>query len=546
MTNSERTNAGERQAQPTRWWRDAVIYQVYVRSFADSDGDGMGDMAGIRSRLPYIRDLGVDAIWFNPFYPSPQRDAGYDVADYCDIDPRFGSLADFDAMLTEAHELGLRVIVDIVPNHTSSEHPWFQAALAAAPGSIERGRYLFRDGHGPAGKATAQQLEERVRRAGLDAGDRARRTAGAVVPPPVRRVAARPRLDEPGGCRRIRVDPALLARPWRRRISHRRGSRSGQGSCHAGFVGEGLAQPRRPRIIRTGTETRSTTCTGRGVSCPTSTTVSECSSPRPGSSTRAACPLRARPTSCTRRSTSTSCWLVGRPTTSARRSTTSITAVTGVGAPPTWVLSNHDVIRHVTRYGGGEKGTRRARAAALLMLALPGSAYVYQGEELGLPEVEDLPDDVRQDPTFARTEGKSKGRDGCRVPIPWSGESPSYGFGPTEQAWLPQPREWAALSVEREAADPDSTLNLYRHALQLRRELAALGDGELEWLESDGDLLAFRREPGFVCVVNVGDADMPEPASLPAGSEVLIASTPLPGDGTIPGSTAVWYRARNE
>ena len=148
MTNSERTNAGERQARPTRWWRDAVIYQVYVRSFADSDGDGMGDMAGIQSRLPYIRDLGVDAIWFNPFYPSPQRDAGYDVADYRDIDPRFGSLADFDAMLTEAHELGLRVIVDIVPNHTSSEHPWFQAALAAAPGSIERGRFLFRDGRG--------------------------------------------------------------------------------------------------------------------------------------------------------------------------------------------------------------------------------------------------------------------------------------------------------------------------------------------------------------------------------------------------------------
>src|SRR3954447_2743590 len=136
----------------THWWSTAAIYQIYVRSFADGNGDGLGDLPGIIDRLSYIRDLGVDAIWLTPFYTSPQADGGYDVADYRDVDPRFGTLADFDRLVAEAHSLGLRVIIDIVPNHTSSEHPWFQAALASPPGSRERQRYLFREGRGAYGE----------------------------------------------------------------------------------------------------------------------------------------------------------------------------------------------------------------------------------------------------------------------------------------------------------------------------------------------------------------------------------------------------------
>jgi alpha-glucosidase len=139
-------------SDPANWWRDAVIYQVYIRSFADGDGDGLGDIAGIRSRLRYLADLGVDALWINPWYPSPMADAGYDVADYRAVEPRFGSLEDAEALLREAHEAGLRVLLDIVPNHTSDRHAWFVEALADGPGSPARERYVFRPGRGDAGE----------------------------------------------------------------------------------------------------------------------------------------------------------------------------------------------------------------------------------------------------------------------------------------------------------------------------------------------------------------------------------------------------------
>jgi alpha-glucosidase len=205
------------------------------------------------------------------------------------------------------------------------------------------------------------------------------------------------------------------------------------------------------------------------------------------------------------------------------------------------VLSNHDVIRHVTRYGGGEAGTRRARAAVLLMLALPGGAYVYQGEELGLPEVLDLPDEARQDPSFHRTAGRELGRDGCRVPLPWSGTAPSFGFGPGTASWLPQPARWAELTAERQDRDPGSMLNLYRSALRRRRESPALGDGPLSWLPAGDDVLAFRREPGFICVVNAGE----EPAVAPEavrGATLVLASGPIGDDGVLPAATGAWYR----
>jgi alpha-glucosidase len=217
-------------------------------------------------------------------------------------------------------------------------------------------------------------------------------------------------------------------------------------------------------------------------------------------------------------------------------------ALEQVGAPPTWVLSNHDVVRHVTRYGGGDLGTRRARAAALLMLALPGSAYLYQGEELGLPEVEDLPDGVRRDPVFRRTDGAEPGRDGCRVPLPWSGTSASLGFGPGPACWLPQPQAWQALTVERQTTDPTSMLNLYRNALAHRRRISALASGDLTWLPAPADVLAFRRGTDFLCVVNVGDTPVPLPEEARSASPLLTSDPHLTG-GILPGASAAWYPA---
>ncbi|MCO8275087.1 glycoside hydrolase family 13 protein [Actinoplanes sp. TRM 88003] len=505
------------------WWRHAVIYQVYVWSFADSDGDGIGDLAGVRSRLPYLRDLGVDAIWLNPFYPSPQADNGYDVADYRDVDPRFGTLADADALLREAHELGLRIIIDLVPNHTSSDHPWFQEALTAAPGSPERGRYLFRDGRGdeppnnwmsnfggrawtrvPDGQwylhlfapeqpdldwTTTDVREEfhAILRFWLDRGVDGFRidvAHGLAKDPSLRDVATAGEDRHP----HWDVDEVHdVYRGWRRVMDSYPGDRVFVGEIWVQTV-ERLALYLRPDELHTAFNFAFLTAPFEAAA------------------------LREAVDS-------------------------SMRALGQVGAPPTWVLSNHDVVRHVTRYGGGALGLRRARAAALLMLALPGSVYVYQGEELGLPEVEDLPDDVRRDPVFQRTGGAEPGRDGCRVPLPWSEATPSLGFGPGAATWLPQPPGWNALTVERQAADPTSMLNLYRAALAHRRTLPSAA---LTWLPAGETVLAFRRGPGFLCIVNVGDDDVPLPEEARSAS-LMLHSDPAATGEVLPGGSTAWY-----
>ncbi|MCU7729103.1 glycoside hydrolase family 13 protein [Actinoplanes sp. KI2] len=515
------------------WWRHAVIYQVYVRSFADSDGDGIGDLPGVRSRLPYLRDLGVDALWLNPFYPSPQADAGYDVSDYRDVDPRFGALADAEALIADAHAYGLRVIFDLVPNHTSDEHPWFRAALAAPPGSRERARYLFRDGRGSlppnnwasafGGRAWTQVADGQwylhlfaPQQPDLDwTNDEVREEFRSILRFWLDRGVDGFRVDVAHGLAKDPEMPDLGAgqatsgpavaghphwdldevhdvyRSWRRISDGYPGDRT--------FVGEiWVADPARlARYLRP--DELHTAFNFTFLLAP---------------------------------------WEAG----ALRRAVDeSMQALTAVGAPATWVLSNHDVIRHVTRYGGGATGVRRARAAALLMLALPGGAYVYQGEELGLPEVTDLPAELRQDPTFLRTRGADPGRDGCRVPLPWSGTAPPFGFGPGT-AWLPQPAEWARLTVDRQAGDPASMLSLYRSALRHRATVPALTEGPLGWLPADGDVLAFDRGPGFVCVVNAGD----RPAAAPdrvRGARLLLSSDPLGGNGVLPPDTAAWYIA---
>ena len=405
------------------WWRHAVVYQVYVRSFADSDGDGVGDLPGITSRLPHLADLGVDALWITPFYTSPQHDHGYDVADYRDVDPLFGRLSDADDLVARAHELGLRVVVDLVPNHTSDEHEWFKAALAAGPGSPERARYLFRDSD-PDGPA--QQLG--ARSSAARRGPRSRTASGtstSSTPPSPTSTGATPRSrrcsrtccasGSTAGVDGFRVDVAhgLFKEASLRDQVVEEGERasSGQVNTDHSMVSLDLKdepmwdQPEVHDVYRAWHRVLDEAGPDKMAVAEawTQTAESMAAFVRPDELDQAF----------------NFAWLLADWSAEAfaRVITDTLAAVEPVGASPTWVLSNHDVVRHVTRYGGGEQGLARARAATLTMLALPGSSYIYQGEELGLEQVDVAPED-RQDPAYLRT--GEVGRDGCRVPIPWS------------------------------------------------------------------------------------------------------------------------------
>ena len=551
------TPASQPAAAPSpagaEWWRSAVIYQIYPRSFADSDGDGIGDLPGIVARLSHLVHLGVDAVWLSPFYRSPQADAGYDVADYRAVDPLFGTLEDFDRLLQQAHAAGLRVIVDLVPNHTSDEHAWFKAALAAPAGSPERARYIFRDGRGEGGEppnnwksvfgggAWSQAPGDRqwflhlfdrrqpdldwdhpevraelqsVLRFWLDRGvdgfrvDVAHGLVKAPGLPDWERQAAMVGSDEADG---VNGGPMWdqdgvhdIYRGWRRVLDGYPGQRM--------MVAEAWVRPpsRLARYVRP--DEMQQAFNFDYLLAP---------------------------------------WDAGALRRVIERS---LDATEAVGAPATWVMSNHDTVRHPSRLGlrrpgarpmgidaAGEQpnealGLRRARAAVLLTLALPGSAYLYQGEELGLPEHTTMAARHRQDPAFHRTGGQEIGRDGARVPLPWQADAPSLGFGPGARSWLPQPDSFARYAVDRQDGVPGSTLELYREVLRLRRA-HGLGQGRLQWHEAGPDVLAFDNK-GVRVVVNLG----PQDAAMPAG-DVLVSSQPLEVPGRLPGNAAAWVAA---
>ncbi|MCP3817516.1 glycoside hydrolase family 13 protein [Streptomyces sp. A3M-1-3] len=538
------------------WWRDAVIYQVYVRSFADSDGDGIGDLRGATERLPHLAQLGVDAVWLTPFYASPQADGGYDVADYRAVDPLFGDLGDIDDLVRTAHELGLRVIVDIVPNHTSDRHRWFAEALAGEPEGPARGRYHFHPGKGVAGELPPNDWES------VFGGPAWTRTPDgewylhlfAPEQPDLNwenqevheefDAVLRFWLDLGVDGFRIDVAHGMVKAPGLPDIGHKEQAKLIGAQTLPFFDQDGVHEIHRSwrRLLDS--------CPGDRIG------VAEAWAPGPD---RLA--LYVRPDELHQAFNFR--FLKCPWDAEAMRAVIdeSLMATASVGAPTTWVLSNHDVVRHVTRYGGGEQGRRRARAVALLMLALPGSAYIYQGEELGLPEVVDLPDEVRQDPAFFRAAGQDGFRDGCRVPIPWTTEGPSYGFGPGA-GWLPQPDDWRELSVEAQTGDPGSTLELYRSALALRRRLPGLGDaagvrGEggaggaggagaaafgstgMRWLAAPDGLLALSR-PGLLCTLNtVGHAvEIPLPGRLLLSSGTVETAA---GTARIPADSAAWW-----
>lgn len=551
MTTSERPGPA-RALPPPAWWRRAVVYEVYVRSFADADGDGLGDLAGMRSRLAYLADLGVDALWITPWYPSALADGGYDVDDFRSVDPRLGSLDEARALFADAHRLGLRVILDVVPNHTSTRHRWFREALAARPGSAARSRYLFRDGRGHDGSEPPNnwrsvfggpawtRVVEPDGRPGqwylhlfapeqpdldwsspevraefvsilelwldlgvdgfrVDVANALLKEAGLPDLPPAGSPEPPPGSHPHWG----REELHDLYRSWRRALDARGGR-----AVLLGEIGEPpwrLARSLRPDELH---------------------------------GAFAFDFMR-------------SAW-----DAEALREVIDVTlaAHAAVGARPTWLLSNHDETRHLTRYGRAFSGipwgaawvkgqgsdlalgARRARAAALLMLALPGRACLYQGEELGLWEVEDLPVAALRDPVWERSGRTDRGRDGCRVPLPWSGAEPPYGFGPPGSVpWLPQPAGWGAVSVEAEAAEPGSMLALYRRALAVRRTHPGLAGDALRWRDGQPGALVFERDAGLVCAVNLGDGPLP----LPPGTAAIVSSAALE-DAALPVDAAAW------
>ena len=535
------------------WWQDAVIYQVYLRSFADGDGDGVGDLTGLLDKLPYIASLGVDGIWLNPCYPSPQRDHGYDIADFFGVEPTYGTVADLDAVVERAHALGLKILMDLVPNHCSDEHEWFQKALAAGPGSTERERFLFRDGVGPDGDrppndwgsvfggpawtrvveadgspgqwylhlfdpsqpdfnwrdGDVQQMFEDVLRCWFDRGIDGFRidvAHGLVKHPSL--------ADWPDGDRSYnrhmwdRPEVHDIYRRWRAVAEEYEGR-------ELVFVGE-IWVPEAERVARY---------------------------------------VRADELH-----QAFYFDLLGLPWGADTFQASIARGIGTCGPLPTWTLANHDVHRTVTRLGTTtaapvdraadlvaaarlrgevdlEVGDRRARALLLLALALPGALYVYQGEELGLPEVLDLPDDVRQDPIWHRSAGREHGRDGCRVPLPWRQDAPSFGFSlaGAEPPWLPQPDWFRGYAADVQESQPGSFLTLNRQALRLRRAIWARPE-PLCWLETSvAGVLAFRRG-GAVCAVNFGAVDVALPAEW---GEVDLASRHASGR-MLPPDSACW------
>jgi alpha-glucosidase len=559
---TQKFNMPPRTERP--WWRDAVTYQIYIRSFADSNGDCKGDIEGIRTRLPYLKALGIDAIWITPWYPSPQIDHGYDVANYMDIEADYGTLKDAERLIKEAHDGGIRILLDIVPNHSSDKHEWFQAALRAAPGSAERDRYLFRDGKGGHGELPPNNWEavfggpawkriierdgtpgqwylhlfavqqpdfnwenaevrtyfEDVLKFWLDLGvdgfriDVAHGMVKAAGLPDV--AAVDPHGEMLGSDRRPYWDQDgvhEIFRQWRKILDSYPGDRMA--------VAEAWVSPPSRLALYLRPDELANSFNFDFLGCP---------------------------------------W---EPTRLKKMINRSIEALADVGAPASWVFNNHDVVRSVDRFDLGliagkthttlerqgdvskldlQRGTLRARAGALLMLALPGGAYVYQGEELALPEARDIPEDRLTDPRWSMSNHTDRGRDGCRVPLPWKA-NPAGAFGfssdpvltPT-QAWLPQSATWGSYAVDIQANDPHSTLSMYQDALKLRHSESGLGDGPMSWIEAGDSVLAFSRPGDFACYINFG-----APIALPENSKVLLSSGPIDG-GEIPTDTAVWLR----
>lgn len=539
----------------TPWWHRAAVYQVYPRSFRDANGDGTGDLRGVITELPYIAALGVDAIWLSPFYRSPQHDSGYDVADPRSVDPMYGTLDDARELIEQAHARGLKVLVDVVPNHSSIDRDWFQQALAAAPGSPERARYHFLDGRGPDGSEPPTNWQS------------------------VFGGAAWTRITEPDGTpgqwylhlfdssqpdlnwanREIRDDALETLRFWMDLGAD--GFRVDVALAMAkdmtypdiedptAFIESmRLDLPRTPEFAAQRARVPNSPVFDRDelveIYGEWRALMDSYDGDRMAVAEAWVLPHRVANyvAGDTLHQIFNFDFLAVEWDAATMRDVIdeTLAGLAAVDAPPTWALSNHDTPRVPSRLGGGDEGRRRARALALVVHSLPGSVYVYQGEELALADV-DLPDGARQDPVWFRTNGEQKGRDGCRVPLPWSGTEPPYGFSDSAggSLWLPQPPDWAELTVDSQQGDPTSALGQYRAMLRLRHAHPGLDSGTLE-VTAEGGVLTITRGDGFRCVVNAG-SNMHQ-----AQGRLLVVSDPsvaAEGDSVmLPPSTGVWLQ----
>ncbi|MDR0488760.1 MAG: glycoside hydrolase family 13 protein [Propionibacteriaceae bacterium] len=540
------------------WWRSGVVYQIYPRSFADGNSDGVGDIAGITSRLPYLHKLGVDAVWLNPWYLSPLADGGYDVADYRQIDPRFGSLQDAEDLIKKAADMGIRVIVDIVPNHVSDQHPWFKAALASEPGSEERSRFWFHDGrdgdptHMPTNWLSSFRGNTWTRTTNAD-GSPGQWYLHLFTP-------EQPDLN--WNHPEVRTEHEEILKFW-----FDRGA-AGVRVDSAVLIIKDPSLPDDPTLLDNPPPDASQPFVDldeiHEVYQSWRTIADSYDPPRiivgevwlPDTNRFAAYLGSNEMHTAFNFDFMTRAW---DPSELHSSITATLAAHAPVNAPATWVLSNHDVTRPVTRYGRTDTsfafekkrfgtptdlvlGTRRARAAFLLCAALPGSLYIYQGDELGLPENEELPREVIEDPMYFRSEGVDPGRDGCRVPLPWEDDPKSnYGFSSeasSEQPWMPQPAWWGEYAVSRQEEDPQSMLWFYREALRLRREIEDFHGNDFEWCEDlPESCLGFRRGK-VMCIVNFGQHEVPL-LDLP----ILFSSEPVAD--SIGSDIAVWFTHRS-
>lgn len=553
------------------WWRTSAVYQVYPRSWADSNGDGVGDLPGITAKLPYLRDLGVDALWISPFYTSPMADAGYDVADYRDIDPLFGTLADADKLIARAHELDLRVIVDLVPNHSSDEHEWFKAALAAGPGSPERERYLFRDGKGENGELPPNDWQA------IFGGNAWTRVSDADGNPEqwYLHLFDPKQPDFNWNNPEVRDEFVSILTFWLDRgvdgfrvdVAHSLIKADGlpDHAAHAQMAGTGDAshdnggpmwdQEGVHEIYRAWRELLDSYNPRDTEGYDSAADRAMCAEAWVSPPERLA--RYVRPDEFHQAFNFAFLETPWRAADLHESITSSYRSNDSVGAPTTWVLSNHDVVRHATRLAlpvgqprpngiraedpqpDAALGLRRALAATALELALPGGAYLYQGEELGLPDHTTMPDEARQDPTWERSEHTEAGRDGCRLPMPWVKDAPSFGFGPSEATWLPQPEVYGDLAVDQQDGVAGSTLEFYRRMLR-ERHARELGSGSLTWVEGAGDdVVAFVNSrdghEDLWVVTNFG-----EPVALPDDAFVVLSS----GDAdslTVERDVTVWF-----
>ena len=565
---SESSNFLTSNNPAAEWWRTSVIYQIYPRSFADADGDGLGDLEGITSRLDSLASLGIDAIWFSPFFKSPQKDAGYDISDYRQIDPIFGTNDDFYVLLAKAKSLGIRIIVDIVPNHTSDQHAWFQAALKSPAGSVERGYYHFKDGKGENGELPPNNWQSifggpawsRITEADGSAGQWYLHLFDSSQPDlNWENPAIADEFDEilrfwlKKGVDGFRVDVAhgmvkraglpdttiydenLRERP----ISNLTMQEAEEAVPYWGQPGVHDAIRRFRRVIDEFDD--------RAMCAEASM------SPLP----RLA--MWVRPDEYHQSFNFDYMHGDYEPAAIKKIITDSIVEYGKVGASSTWVMSNHDGIRHATRLGIAAENTprpgdgihptdpapdealglRRARAATAFMLGLPGSSYLYQGEELGLPEAWQLEGKYRQDPTYARTNGERIGRDGCRVPLPWeAGVGAANGFNTTGESWLPQPANYRVFSRNLQEGVPGSTLELYKRLLKERRAFG-MGSGAFRWAEEhqDKNTLAYVNN-GVLVLMNFG----PEPVVLPAGEVLVTTQHDLTAERELEHDQVVWIK----